>query len=100
QDLPDSIVVPPAAILTSADGTTSVMVVGPDSHAHLHAVKIGLRQDDYVQVCEGLEAGQKVVGSGAYGLPDNAKVTAEEKPETSSSGESKPAAGRGGSDDK
>jgi hypothetical protein len=31
-----------------------------------------------VQILEGLQAGQKIVGTGAYGLPDNSKITAAE----------------------
>ncbi len=37
-------------------------------------MKTGIRDEDQVQIVEGLLAGDKVVSPGAYGLPDNAKV--------------------------
>ena len=40
-------------------------------------VKVGVRQGDQVQVIEGLQAGDRIVASGAYGLPDNTKIKAE-----------------------
>jgi HlyD family secretion protein len=96
QTVPDAIVIPASALLTAPDGAASVMVVGPDSRAHQRAVKTGIKQDDYVQVTDGLEAGEKVVGTGAYGLPDNVKVTAgaQEAPKA------KPEAGAAEKDEK
>ncbi len=45
-------------------------------------VKTGIRDDDRVQITEGLHEGEKVVASGAYGLPDKSRITtAEAKPE-------------------
>jgi multidrug efflux pump subunit AcrA (membrane-fusion protein) len=45
-------------------------------------VKTGIREADRVQIVEGLRAGDRVVATGAYGLPDNSKITtAETKPE-------------------
>src|SRR5207248_5135528 len=73
QVIPDALVVPAVSLLTAPDGGTSVMVVGADGHAHQKAVKIGVKQGDEVQIAEGLQAGEKVVTVGAYGLPDNVK---------------------------
>jgi multidrug efflux pump subunit AcrA (membrane-fusion protein) len=53
------------------------MLVGSDSHAHKANVRVGVRQDDQVQIVEGLKDGDKVVASGAYGLPDNTKIKVE-----------------------
>ena len=71
----DALVVPAEAILSGADGTNTVMVIGPDQMAHATAVKAGIRQGDDVQILSGLQAGQQVVTQGVYGLPDAAKVT-------------------------
>jgi len=76
--LPDALTVPAESLLTAPDDTTSVMLVGSDDHAHQKQVKTGIRDGDRVQIAEGLQAGDRVVGSGAYGLPDNSKVTASE----------------------
>lgn len=81
----DALVVPAEAILTATDGSTSVMVIGKDGHAHQTAVKTGIRDDHDVQILSGLDAGQQVVTAGAYGLPDGSKVTIT-KPATEPSG--------------
>ncbi len=77
QTIPDALVIPATALLTGQDGTTSVMQVSADSHAHQKNVKVGIRQGDEVQVIEGLQAGDHIVASGAYGLPDNTWIKAE-----------------------
>ncbi|HKN33186.1 MAG TPA: efflux RND transporter periplasmic adaptor subunit [Terriglobales bacterium] len=83
QTVPDALVVPPSAILTAADGGTSVMVVGSDNRAHQKAVKTGIKQGDEIQIVDGVSEGEKVIASGAYGLPDNTKVTIEPGKESS-----------------
>jgi hypothetical protein len=71
-----------ASLLTAQDGTISVMVAGSDGKAHQQTVKAGFRDGDKVQIIAGLQAGDKIVGTGAYGLPDNSPITAAEaKPE-------------------
>jgi HlyD family secretion protein len=86
----DALSVPVAALLTAPDGTTSVMVAGgceksknaSDQCAHQKMVKTGIHEEDRVQIVEGLQAGDRIVATGAYGLPDNSKITAAEaKPE-------------------
>jgi RND family efflux transporter MFP subunit len=73
----DALVVPAAAVVTAADGSTVVMVAGSDGKAHQKAVKLGIRQDDDVQILEGVTETDKVVVTGAYGLPDNTKIKIE-----------------------
>ena len=73
----DALVVPAAAVVTAADGSSAVMVAGSDGKAHQKAVKLGIRQDDDVQIIEGVSEGDKVVATGAYGLPDNTKIKVE-----------------------
>jgi multidrug efflux pump subunit AcrA (membrane-fusion protein) len=78
----DALVVPASAVISAPDGSSVVMVVGNDGRAHQKAVKLGIRQDDDVQILEGVTASDKVVATGAYGLPDNAKIKVETPPET------------------
>jgi RND family efflux transporter MFP subunit len=73
----DALVVPAAAVITAVDSTTAVMVAGNDGRAHQHAVKLGIRQDDDVQILEGVADGDKVITTGAYGLSDNTKINIE-----------------------
>jgi HlyD family secretion protein len=77
QTVADALVIPAVAVLTGQDGSTSVMQVSADSRARRKNVKLGIRHDDQVQVTEGLEAGDQIVASGAYGLPDNIRIKAE-----------------------
>ena len=71
--VPDALVIPASALLTNA-GKPFVMVVGADGRAHQQAVETGVRQPNEVQITRGLSAGQQVVTTGAYGLPDNTRV--------------------------
>jgi len=50
------------------------MVVGKDGRAHETEVETGARNGDIVQITKSLDAGQIVVTTGAYGLPDNTQV--------------------------
>jgi HlyD family secretion protein len=77
--IPDALVIPATSLLTAQDGTTSVMLVGSDNRAHQKPVKVGVRQSDQVQIVEGVQAGDRVVASGAYGLPDNTRIKAQEQ---------------------
>lgn len=82
KSVPDALVIPAAGLLTAQDGTTSVMLVAADDHARQKNVRVGIRQGDQVQIVEGLQAGDKIVASGAYGLPDNTKIRVEGAGET------------------
>jgi HlyD family secretion protein len=75
RSIQNALVVPAAALLTAQDGTTSVMLAGNDGRAHQVKVKTGVRSDDQIQIVDGLHAGDRVVASGSYGLPDNRKIT-------------------------
>jgi HlyD family secretion protein len=84
QTVPDALVIPATALLTGQDGSTQVMQVNADNHAHLKDVKVGIRQGDQIQITEGINAGDRIVASGAYGLPDNSKIKEEENPQDKS----------------
>jgi RND family efflux transporter MFP subunit len=85
RSLPDALTIPAQALLTAPDGTTTVMVAGSDGRAHQRDVKAGIHEGGRVQIVNGLGAGERIVASGAYGLPDNSKITdiAASKPEAS-----------------
>ena len=93
--IPDALVIPAASLLTAEDGATSVMLAGSDNRAHRKPVKVGVRQGDQVQIVEGVQAGDRVVASGAYGLPDNTQIKVEEqKPQTEPKEKSSGGAGK------
>jgi HlyD family secretion protein len=74
KSLNDAIVIPAAALLKTPEGANTVMVVGSDEKAHQTNVEPGIRAGDRLQVTKGLNGGEKVIATGAYGLPDNTKV--------------------------
>ena len=81
RSVPDALVIPAAAVLSAPDGSNYVMVAGSDNKAHQKTVKTGIRQGDQVQILEGLAEGERVITSGAYGLPDNTKIRIEAAPQ-------------------
>ncbi len=76
----NAVVVPLSSILTAADGTTSVMVVNSNSRVYRKKVSTGIEENGNVQILSGLNAGEEIVATGAYGLPDNVKVTPKPSP--------------------
>lgn len=81
QTIPGAVVIPAVGLLTAQDGSTSVMLVDADDHAHARKVRAGIHEGGSIQILEGLRAGDRVVASGAYGLPENSKVKAESQNE-------------------
>jgi multidrug efflux pump subunit AcrA (membrane-fusion protein) len=77
QTVKDALVVPASSVITTPDGTTAVMLAGADGRAHQKAVKLGIHNGDDVQILEGVTASDKVVSTGAYGLPDKTKIKIE-----------------------
>jgi RND family efflux transporter MFP subunit len=73
----DALVVPAEAVQSNPDGGNFVMLAGGDGKAHQTAIKVGIKQDQDVQVTEGVKPGDKVITAGAYGLPDNTKIKIE-----------------------
>jgi RND family efflux transporter MFP subunit len=84
RSLPDALAIPAVALLTGQDGATTVMVAGSDSKAHRQPVKVGIRDGERVQIVQGLQDGERIVGSGAYGLPDNSPITPQSQPQEQS----------------
>jgi multidrug efflux pump subunit AcrA (membrane-fusion protein) len=65
---PNALVIPQAAVLTSATGKTSVMVIDSENKPHKKGVTLGIRDAGNVQVTEGLNSGERVVTVGAFEL--------------------------------
>ena len=76
--VPNALVVPAAAVQPGPDGTIVVMLLGTDNLAHQTPVHTGVKQDDDIQILDGVKTGDKVILSGAFGLPDKTKVKVEE----------------------
>jgi RND family efflux transporter MFP subunit len=74
QTVNDAVRIPASALLKTPDGVESVMAVGVDNKAHQVNVEAGIREGDLVQITKGLNGGERVISSGAYGLPNETKV--------------------------
>jgi RND family efflux transporter MFP subunit len=90
ETLKNAVVVPPAALLPTAEGETAVMVVGADSVAHEHKVEVGVREPDKVQILSGVKPGEQVITVGGVGLEDKAKVRIEKLAEKPADEDEKP----------
>jgi HlyD family secretion protein len=99
ETLKDALVVPAEAVVTAADGSSAVMVVGNDERAHQKPVKLGIKQGGDVQVLEGVNAGEKVVTAGAYGLPDNTQIKIASSQGTPAEGKPAPGSAKAASKD-
>jgi HlyD family secretion protein len=66
--VPNALVIPQAALLTSGSGATSVVIVDAENKPHKKSVTTGIRDAGSVQITDGLESGQRVVTTGAFEL--------------------------------
>ena len=72
---PRAVTVPVAALVPVPDGEGfQVFVVDSGSVAHARSVTVGGRSEATVEILSGLEAGEVVVTSGAYGVADGAHI--------------------------
>ena len=77
----DAIVVPVSAVFKNPEGGTDyVVLAGSDQKAHWKTVQIGVRHGDDVQIISGINAGDPVITSGGYALPDETKIKIETAP--------------------
>jgi HlyD family secretion protein len=85
----DALVVPATAVFKNSEDADYVMVAGSDEHAHQKLVKVGIRNGDDVQIVSGLDAGEKVIVTGGYGLPDKTQIKLQDAAPAKDGGEDK-----------
>jgi multidrug efflux pump subunit AcrA (membrane-fusion protein) len=73
----DALVVPTPAVYKNSEGADYVVLVGSDGHAHLKTVQVGVRNAEFTQIVSGVIAGDQVISSGGYALPDNTQIKIE-----------------------
>jgi HlyD family secretion protein len=73
----DVIAVPSAAIFKNADGAYYVLVAGTDKKAHQKVVELGVRNAELSQIAAGINAGDLVIVSGGYAVPDGTAIEIE-----------------------
>jgi len=73
----DAVIVPNNSIFQTNDGANYVVVTGSDNVAHQKNVQLGIRGVTETQITSGVNAGEAVITSGGYGLPDKTKIKIE-----------------------
>ena len=66
--VPNALVIPQTAVLTSPSGATFAMVIDKDNKPHRRKIAVGIRDGGQAQVTDGLESGQRVATTGAFEL--------------------------------
>jgi membrane fusion protein, multidrug efflux system len=74
--IPDAIRVPLGALVPTEAGSPerSVNVLATDGHARRRGVQVGVEDGRYAEILSGLSAGERVLLSGSYALPDGTAV--------------------------
>jgi multidrug efflux pump subunit AcrA (membrane-fusion protein) len=93
----DATVVPVSAVFKADDGSNYVLLAGSDEKAHQKKIVVGIRSTEDAQVLSGINAGDPVITSGGYGIPDGTKIKIE-KAEAEKEGADKDE--KGGKDEK
>ena len=73
----DALVVPTPAVFKNSEGAEYVLLAGSDGHAHVKTVQVGVRNAEFTQITGGLSAGEPMISSGGYALPDNTQIKIE-----------------------
>jgi multidrug efflux pump subunit AcrA (membrane-fusion protein) len=73
----DAIVVPADAVFKTDEGANYVLVAGSDEKAHQKKVQVGIRSADQAQVMSGINAGDPVITTGGYAIPDGTQIKVE-----------------------
>jgi len=73
----EALIVPTAAVFKSLEGPEYVLLAGSDGQAHQKTVQVGIRNADFAQIVSGINAGDPVIISGGYALPDKTKIKVE-----------------------
>lgn len=73
----DAIVVPTAAVFKNSEGADYVLVAGSDEKAHQKTVQLGVQNSDISQIAKGISAGDSIITTGGYAVPDGAQIKME-----------------------
>jgi multidrug efflux pump subunit AcrA (membrane-fusion protein) len=73
----DALAVPASAVFKSADSGYYVVIAGADKKAHQKPVKLGVQNSEMTQIANGISAGDAVITSGGYALPDGTSIEIE-----------------------
>jgi HlyD family secretion protein len=66
--VPNALVIPQMAVMTSPAGATFAILIDKDNKPHLRKVAVGVRDAGKAQITDGLTSGDRVATTGAYEL--------------------------------
>lgn len=89
----DAVAVPVASVFKNPDGADYVLLAGSDGNAHQKTVQLGVKSAELAQVASGIGAGDPVITSGGYGIPDGTAIQIKKPASGEKDGADKPAAG-------
>jgi RND family efflux transporter MFP subunit len=70
----DAIVVPTNAVFKNDEGSSYVVVAGSDQKAHQKTIQVGVTNQTLTQAASGINAGDSVITSGGYAIPDGTVI--------------------------
>jgi HlyD family secretion protein len=73
----NAVLVPKNSVVESPESGSFVLLAGKDGLAHQTPVQLGLRGPAETQIIKGVSAGDSVVVTGAYSIPDKTKIRIE-----------------------
>ena len=76
----DAIAAPSNAIFKNAEGAPYLLVAGTDKKAHQKVVQLGVRNSEFTQIVSGINAGDPIIVSGGYAIPDGTAIEIEKPP--------------------
>jgi HlyD family secretion protein len=76
----DAVAVPVNAVFKNEEGAYYVLLAGTDQKAHQKVVQLGVKSAELAQIVSGVNAGDSVIVSGGYAIPDGTLIEIE-KPE-------------------
>jgi HlyD family secretion protein len=82
----DAIAVPVGSVFKNADGANYVLLAGSDGKAHQKTVQIGVKNAQLAQIVNGINAGDPVITSGGYAIPDGTSIRVEKPAEDEKGG--------------
>jgi multidrug efflux system membrane fusion protein len=88
----DAIAAPSNAIFKNAEGASYVLIAGTDKKAHQKVVQLGVRNSDFTQITSGINAGDPIIVSGGYAVPDGTALEIEKPSDGNKDGKEKQSA--------
>jgi HlyD family secretion protein len=70
----NALAVPSNVVYKNAEGAYYVLVAGTDKKAHQKLVQLGVRNADLTQIISGISAGDSIIVSGGYAVPDGTAI--------------------------